>query len=97
MVEFLQCIFTVGVIYQVTSIISESSFPIFSWLRKRNGIIGNLFDCFLCVSVWIGWIGSYFLFNLGNELGFIEYSWFTSGLFYSFICWFIHLLEGKLS
>lgn len=97
MIEFLQFIFTIGVIYQVTSIISESSFPIFRWLQKRKGFVGDLFGCFLCVSVWVGWIGSVVLFDIGNFLGYESVSWAISGLFYSFIVWFIHLIEGKLS
>lgn len=116
MIEILQFIFTIGVIYQVTSIISESSFPLFKWLRdigqfvykpeydsrfrqrsKYLGWIGEFFGCFLCVSVWIGCLGSYLLFDCAAFIEFQSLTWFTSGLFYSFICWFIHLIEGKLS
>lgn len=97
MIEILQFIFTIGVIYQVTSIISESSFPLFKWLQTRKGIVGDLFGCFLCVSVWIGLLGSYLLFDCAAFIEFQSLTWFTSGLFYSFICWFIHLIEGKLS
>jgi len=116
MIEFLQFILTIGVVYQVTSLISESSFPLFKWLRdvgqfvykpeydskfrersKYLGWIGDFFGCFLCVSVWIGFIGSVVLFDIGNFLGYESVSWAISGLFYSFIVWFIHLIEGKLS
>lgn len=115
--EFLQFILTIGVVYQVTSIISESSFPIFKWLQKFGDIprrkveldlkiniidrfeifIGDLFGCFLCVSVWVGCLGSYLLFDCAAFVEFQSWTWFTSGLFYSFIVWFIHLLEGKLN
>ena len=95
--EFLQFILTIGVVYQATSIISESSFPIFKWLQKRKGFVGDFFGCFLCVSVWVGWIGSVVLFDVGNFLGYESVSWAISGLFYSFIVWFIHLIEGKLN
>jgi len=117
MMEILQFILSIGVIYQVTSIISESSFPLFKWLRsigqekvdwpkydikldwsdKLEIMIGELFRCFLCVSVWIGCIGSYFLFDFAIFVGYNQLSWLISGLFYSFICWFIHLIEGKMT
>lgn len=95
--EFLQFMFTIGVVYQVTSIISESSFPIFRWLQRKDGFVGDLFGCFLCVSVWIGCLGSVWLLDIANLLGYESLTWLTSGLFYSFIAWFIHLLEGKLN
>lgn len=89
--------FAIGVCYQITSIISESSFPLFRWLRTLPYFLGNLFGCFLCISVWVGFLCSFCLFDFGKEIEFSQYTWFTSGLFYSFITWWLHLLEGKVS
>ena len=97
MIEVLRFILTLLVVYQITSIISESSFPLFKWLRTLPGWIGELFSCFLCVSVWIGFIISSKLFDPAYELGYVQYSWIWSGLIYSSLVWFIHLIEEKLS
>lgn len=97
MTEFLQFGFTLAVVYQITSIISESSFPPFRWLRNLDNILGEFFDCFLCVSVWVGWVMAVILFDPGKYLEFGVFSWIWSGLFYSSLTWFLHLIEGKLS
>jgi len=110
MIYILQFLVTIAVCYQVTSIISESSFPLFKWLRHLDEVrtndlfkiwvfkgISNFFSCFLCVSVWIGFLCGRLLFDLAKFVEYESLTWAISGLVYSFICWFIHLVEGKLS
>lgn len=87
-------LFLIAILYQITSIISESSFPLFRWMRTLPYYIGDLFGCFLCVSVWVGLFGSLIL-NISNNFGFDSH--FLSVFFYSFCLWWIHLLEAKIS
>jgi hypothetical protein len=96
-------IFSVFITYNITQIISESTFPLFKWLRDleyRNFIglrwIGHLFGCFLCTGVWVGWFVAFFLFDVGQFLEIGTISWVWTGLFYSSLTWFIHCLEAKL-
>lgn len=96
-------IFTILITYNITQIISESTFPLFKWLRDleyRNFIglqwIGHLFGCFLCTSVWVGWAVAFFLFDVGQFLEIESITWAWSGLFYSSLAWIIHCLEAKL-
>ncbi len=98
----LLIIFSVFIVFNLSQIISESTFPLFRWLRRLEvneyllvSYIGQLFSCFLCTSVWAGWIVAIFVFDLGLNLG-VEHSWFWTGLFYSSLAWFLHILEAKL-
>lgn len=92
----LKFILLIGVLYQVTSIISESSFPLFRWMRTLPFYIGDLFGCFLCVSVWVGFCGS-FIIDIAKFAEFEHFTPIISGLFYSFVIWWIYLLEKKIS
>jgi hypothetical protein len=96
--ELLKFLFVAIVAYQVSSLITESSFPVFSWLRKLPYLGASLFSCVLCVSVWMGWFSALFIYNPGQYLNIepVQYSWFWSGFVYSFFAWTAHLLEGKL-
>lgn len=85
-------IFTIAVVYQITQIISEST--IFKPLRNIP-FIGSFLSCFLCTSVWIGFLVSKFVFDYANYLG-LDCTVFLSGLFYSCVVWFIHVIEHKL-
>lgn len=110
MTDFIKFIFTLFVIYQITSIITESTFPLFKLLRVLHEFeskslfinwilagISQFFSCFLCTSVWVGFIISNYLYNISFELGYENQSWFWSGLFYSSLTWFIHIIENKIS
>lgn len=87
-------IFEVLVLYNITQIIVESI--LFSKVRKIK-ILNLLLSCFLCTSVWISFILSFFLFNYAEYLGYNRFSWFFNGMFFSSIAWFLHLIEGKLT
>lgn len=100
MKEISLILLSIGIVYQLSQIISESSFPIFRWLRNLEGnfifdFIAELTSCFLCTSVWVGCIVSIWIFDIGAELGIKTIAWFASGLFYSSVCWFLHCWEVK--
>lgn len=95
-------IFSIFIVYNLSQIISESTFPLFKWMRSLTNnrylliqYIGELFSCFLCTSVWCGWIVAICVFDLGSVLQ-VEHSWLWTGLFYSSLAWFLHCLEAKL-
>jgi hypothetical protein len=100
--ELILLIFSIFIVFNLSQIISESTFPLFKWLRRLEtnryllvSYIGQLFSCFLCTSVWAGWVVSILVFDLGSVLQ-VEHSWFWTGLFYSSIAWFLHCVEAKL-
>ena len=84
-------IFQIFVLYNITQIVTES--VLFSKVRKIK-ILSPLLTCFLCTSVWISFLLSFFLFDLAKYLEY-DYSWFWNGLFFSSITWFIHIIEQK--
>ncbi len=98
--DLLRFLFTLGLTYQISQIISESYFPLFRYIRNLKGnivfnFISELTSCFLCTSVWVGMILSNYFFDISNFLGYTEISWVWSGLFYSCLSWFIHVWEAK--
>ncbi len=95
-------IFAIFIVFNLSQIISESTFPLFRLLRRLEesqylfiSYIGQLFSCFLCTSVWVGWLVSVKVFDLGSVLQ-VDHSWFWTGLFYSSIVWFLHCMEVKI-
>jgi len=97
-------LFTTLLIYSVTQIVSESTFPLFRWLRNISDIypgtlsnfVGSLFSCFLCTSVWVGSLMSIWYFDISEYAGYPgNMSWCASGLVYSCIVWFIHVFENR--
>jgi hypothetical protein len=98
--ELLKFLFVLIIAYQISSLIAESSFPVFSYLRQLPHFFGNLFSCVLCVSVWLGWFSAGFLYDPAAAIGFTPMflpTWFWSGFVYSCLVWFVHLFEGKLA
>lgn len=94
-------IFAILVTYNISQIISESSFPLFRWLRNLEGnvvkdFIANLTSCFLCTSVWTGILVSWLIFDYAKYLEIQSLTLFWSGLFYSCCAWFLHCWEVKL-
>lgn len=100
----IKVVFQVLVLYNISQIISESSLtrPIREYLLKYCNIpvykfLYGLMSCFLCTSVWVGFILSLLLHDMAKDIGYETLTWFWSGLFYSSITWFIHVWEeGKL-
>ena len=106
--DLFQFLFTLILTYQISQIISESTFPLFRFLRNVDQIdtnifilqkllsyIAQLFSCFLCTSVWIGIILSSKFYDISLNLGYNELSIMWSGLVYSCLAWFIHIWENK--
>lgn len=94
----MNVIFAILVTYNLSQIISESTFPLFRWLRNLEGnwfkeFISELTSCFLCTSVWIGVLVSFLLFDYAKYLEIQNLSLIWSGLFYSCCAWFLHCLE----
>jgi hypothetical protein len=97
----LKIIFQTFVLYQAAQIISESKLtkPLREYLlgRSVNSIaykfLYELFSCFLCTSVWVGFILTPLLFDLSSYLGYCGFSWFWNGLFFSALAWFMHVWE----
>lgn len=93
-------VFEILVLYQITTIISESSLfnPLREFLTKRFfplSLLGYLISCFLCTSVWVGFILSNYLFNFAEYLGYYEISWFWNSMFFSAVVWFIHKIDNS--
>lgn len=97
----LKIIFETLILYQIAQIISESTLfsPIRRFFLRSNWIpinwIGRLLDCFLCTSVWVGFVLSFVLFNFSEYLGYYSFSWFWNGLYFSSMAWFLRILESK--
>lgn len=97
----LKCIFQIFVLYQISQIVSESkvSRPIRNWLKVKGqtlivaNVLYELISCFLCVSVWVGFILTPILFDFANYIGYTKLSWFWNGLFFSSITWFMNVWE----
>jgi len=92
-------LFEILVLYQLTSIITESHLfkPIRTWALSSSEFLGSLISCFLCTSVWVGFILSFVLYDYAKTLGINPmYSWFFNSMFFSFFTWFLHLIEQKL-
>jgi hypothetical protein len=98
---FVKVIFQVIVLYQITQIISESriSRPIREYLAEKGRkylfpkILHDLISCFLCTSVWVGFILTPLLFDLAKYIGYETMSWFWNGLFFSCVAWFLNVWE----
>lgn len=94
-------IVSIVITYNLSQIISESTFPLFKWLRNLEGnlildFLSELTSCFLCTSVWVGCLISFWIFDIGSILKVEHLSWAVSGLFYSGMAWFIHCWEEKI-
>lgn len=91
-------------IYGITQIITEAT--IFEWLRStfsnsKNDVdkfFGKLISCFLCCSVWVGFLLSVWVWSpssiLWPEIPFGNV--FIDGMIGSTIVWFLHIYENKL-
>jgi len=90
------------ILFQITTIIVDSNlFQILrDFLTSSKWIlllfIGQLLSCFLCTSVWVGFILSNCLYNICDDLGFHSFSWFFNSMFFSGLAWFIYLFEKKI-
>ena len=97
----LQIIFETLILYQISQVISESYLfsPMRNFFIESNWIplnwFGKLIDCFLCTSIWVGFGLSLYLFNLAEYLGYLQFSWFWNGLFFSCLTWILRVLENK--
>lgn len=97
----LQIIFELFVLYQISQVISESTLfsPVRRFFLRSDWIplnwIGQMLDCFLCTSIWVGFGLSFVLFNFAEYLGYYEVSWFWNGLFFSSLAWFLRIFENK--
>lgn len=95
----LKIIFQVIVLYQITQIISESKItrPLRTYLSGKQSLVARflyeLISCFLCTSVWVGFILTPLLFDFAKYLGYDTVTWFWNGLFFSCITWFLHVWE----
>ena len=97
----LKIIFEVMVLYQITQIITESKItrPIRSFLNEQGRyfiiaeILYELISCFLCTSVWVGFILTPLLFDFASYLGYDKGSFFWNGLFFSSVTWFLYVWE----
>lgn len=93
----LQIIFEAFVLYQITTIIVDSTlFDIIKSPFRNNkylGLLSHLLDCFLCTSVWVGFVLSEFLLNFSEYLGYYEYSTIWNSMFFSAIAWFINKFD----
>jgi len=101
----LKVIFQILVMYQMTQIISESKLtkPLRDYLlsRSRTSKVAWFFyelsSCFLCTSVWVGFLLTLPLFDLAAYMGYTTMSWFWNGLFFSCLTWYLHLLENRIT
>ena len=97
----LKIAFQVLVLYQITQIISESKItrPLRNYLNENGTkylvpkFLYELMSCFLCTSVWVGFILTPLLFDFAKYLGYETVSWFWNGLFFSSITWFLNVWE----
>lgn len=93
--------FSIIVVYNISQIISESTFPLFRFLRNLEGnwffnFVSELTSCFLCTSVWAGLLVSWLVFDVASSLQVNHFTIFWSALFYSGCAWFLRCLEAKL-
>lgn len=94
-------IFEVFILYQVSQVISESKLtrPFREYLRQKGQsnrlimFLYNLLSCFLCTSIWVGFLLSLLLFDFAAHIGYETVSWFWNGLFFSSITWFMNVWE----
>jgi len=96
----LKTLYAVFTVYGITQIITEAK--IFAWLRTRlsDTLLGDLVNCFLCTSVWVSFVFSYFVYSLASELFDINFevaNVFLDGMFLSALVWFFYVIESKLS
>lgn len=96
-------LFEIFVAYNATQIISESSLftPVWKtllnskyWLFRH---IGRLLSCFLCTSVWVSFLLTLTLYDYAANIGITNLSWLFNALFISSICWWMHIIEDKLT
>lgn len=87
--------------YGITQIITESTlfkpfrnlFPLKSWL-------GTFIRCFLCISVWVGFIISTLIYSISYNYLYIYnpiMSIFVDGIILSAASWLLYSLEIKLN
>lgn len=88
----LQLFVTIIIVYNVTQILVEST--LFSFFR-RLPVIKYLFNCFLCTSVWVGFLCSWIILDIIQQLQFhdVNFTWFWSGIFYSGIAYLVRSME----
>lgn len=96
----LKTLYAVFTVYGITQIITEAK--IFAWLRKglTNTWLGDLVSCFLCTSVWVSFVFSYFVYSPAEELVNTNFQFtnvFLDGMFLSALVWFFYVIESKLS
>lgn len=92
-------VFEIIVLYQISSIITESYLlkPLREQIYSKSVFFGSLISCFLCTSIWVGFILSFFLYDYAKDLGVNLYvSWFFNSMFFSGLAWFLKLLEERL-
>lgn len=101
MLILLKIVFQTLVLYQVSQIISESkiSRPLREYLKEMSSVstfakvLYELISCFLCTSVWVGFLLTFVLFDFADYLGYDIVSWFWNGLFFSALSWFMYVWE----
>lgn len=95
----LKVIFQIFILYNISQIISETkiSRPLRDYLRRKTNIVARilyeLISCFLCTSVWVGFILTPLLFDFAAYLGYTSVTWFWNGLYFSSITWFMNVWE----
>lgn len=97
----MKIVFQILVLYQIAQIISESriSKPLRTFLLEKShgnviiGLLHGLLSCFLCTSVWVGFLLTPMLFDFAEYIGYNQVSWFWNGLFFSSITWFLYVWE----
>lgn len=87
-------------VFGFTQIIVESEiFKPFRIFVKNIPLLGHLFNCFLCVSVWIGGFMSYFVYSPTiNIFDYkIDYLYvLVDAMIASTLVWLLHCIELKL-
>lgn len=90
--------------YGITQIIVETQY--FDWLKNffRKFIltrwIGEMFDCILCTSVWVGFLfGAFFHSPTQTEFQLSNFwiSIFLDGMISSAAVWFLHVIEKRIT
>lgn len=80
--------------YSLTMLLVES--VLFKRVREsfEGSFVGNMLKCMYCTGMWVGF-GLYFIYPPTTQFN-IFINILLSGLYYSAIIWWIHLLEDKL-
>jgi len=88
------------IVYGITQIIVDST--LFEGIKNFLSvlpivkIISQLMNCFLCASVWVSFLVSYFVWSPTNTFFSFEYQFFLDGMFGSCVLWFIRAVENKM-